>query len=111
MAIDPVFKIECDLTPGGIFRLFAKSEESEGVMTGTFREIVINEKLVYSWNWEGSPETTTVTVEFITENQGTQVVISQVGFQSMESHELHDQGWVRYFNGLELKILNQNSNH
>ncbi|MEP1097015.1 MAG: SRPBCC domain-containing protein [Cyclobacteriaceae bacterium] len=104
MTIDPVTKIECDPVVGGELKLYSKSEYGDGVMSGKFALVEPGEKLMYSWHWEGSEETTQVNVQFLKIEEGTEVQIVHSGFISNESKEMHDSGWDHYFRSLEDKI-------
>jgi uncharacterized protein YndB with AHSA1/START domain len=68
---------EIDLRPGGRYRLVMQPADGEALLlTGTFREIVPPQRLVYTWRWEiGVPdlEDSVVTVEFREVDGGTEV--------------------------------------
>jgi uncharacterized protein YndB with AHSA1/START domain len=59
---------EVDLRPGGAYRLVMQPADGDPLLlTGTFREVVPPERLVYTWRWEvGVPDLqdSLVTVEF-----------------------------------------------
>ena len=52
----PTLRAEADLRPGGrfsvVFRLLDGNEYSP---TGVYREVVPETKLVFTWEWPGSP--------------------------------------------------------
>lgn len=106
MAIAPVTKIECNPVVGGIFKLFAESDEAVGIMIGVFEEVTPSEKLKYSWQWEGSEEKSVVKVQFIEEKGHTLVQLEHSGFVTQESKDAHDAGWDSYINGLIRNITN-----
>src|ERR1700734_708126 len=63
---------------------------------GTYRVIDPPRKLVYTWRWEGGPETDTlVTVD------STEVTITHDQFLDVETRNKHNEGWSGCFNRLE----------
>lgn len=97
---------EGDLHPGGAWR--AEMISPEGVrfkLGGVYREIVPNERLVFTHSWEEdngsrSPETI-VTVRFEDHPEGTRMSFEQSGFGSVESRDGHSGGWTECFGKLE----------
>ena len=73
---------EVDLRIGGVYRLGYQvpGVAGEHVVAGTYREIVANEKLVFTWQWESHPdfqgEETLVTVEFDEVDGQTEVTLT-----------------------------------
>ena len=70
---------EVDLRPGGRYRLVMQPPGGEALLlTGTFREVVPPERLVYTWRWEvGVPDApeSLVTVRFVDRGGETEVVL------------------------------------
>ena len=64
---------EFDARTGGRYRIVAKSPDgNEHDVRGVFREVIPDEKLVYTWAWHSMPERKSlVTVEFKHEGTGT----------------------------------------
>ena len=104
--VDPVFKIESQPEVGGHYILHTAMGDSELIMNGKFIEVLPNERLTYSWNWQGSPETTTVEVRFSDQDEGAKLELEHRGFQSEESLNMHDQGWDSYLKGLTQILSN-----
>ena len=105
--IAPVTSIKSDPKVGGKYILYVGEGEQQHQMTGVFKQFVRGEKLEYSWNWQGTDEVTTVTVDFQESADGsTLVTLSHQGFQSEESKSIHDQGWDSYVSGLS-KLLDE----
>ncbi len=107
MTIEPVVKIEIDAKPGGQFILHAQSGDDTHLMEGTILEIIPEKMLRYSWQWQGDPESTTVTVTFDAEGKGCLLEINHQGFLSQESLERHQSGWGYYVAELERLIRNK----
>ena len=84
-----------DVRVGGKFKITMKGESDAPVAVGEYKEVVPSQRLAFTWNWEGSPETPTlVTVTFKDVTGGTEVVLVHEGFASKESCEGHRQGWL-----------------
>lgn len=71
---------------------------------GTYQEIVPDEKLVFTWRWDGAEAAghmlVTVTLDE-TPDGGTNMRLFHESFPSEESREQHDQGWTGSFARLE----------
>lgn len=80
-----------DLRVGGEFR-FSSPKMQMGV-SGTFREVVADSRLVYTWAWDGDDRETLVTVEFADVSEGTRVTLVHERFDSAEERDQHAQGW------------------
>lgn len=106
MVIEPITKIICDPVIGGVLELYSESSSHNSVMKGVFKEIILYEKLVYTWYWEGSEEETIVNVKFQSRDDKTIVKIEHSGFLTEESKKMHNTGWDSYFSGLIDKIKN-----
>ncbi|MEP4094474.1 SRPBCC family protein [Reichenbachiella sp.] len=104
MTIPPVTKIESNPVLRGVFKLWAESPEAVGIMTGIFEDVICNEKLKYTWQWEGSEEESLVSVEFEQDGNQTTIHLEHSGFLSQESKDAHDVGWDSYVDGLVAKI-------
>lgn len=81
--------------------MHSRSPQGAARMVGKFMDLVPNEKIVYTWHWEGSDEDTLITVTFTEQDGITHVHIGHEGFQTQESLDMHDAGWDAYFEALE----------
>ena len=108
--VPPVTSIESDPKVGGKYILYVGDGEQQHQMIGVFKQLVWGDKLEYSWNWQGTDEVTTVTVDFQKSDDGsTLVTLSHQGFQTEESKSIHDQGWDSYLSGLS-KLIDEKDN-
>lgn len=86
-----------DVRIGGHYRIGIRSPEGvEHVMSGRYREVQPNERLVFSFAWEmdGRPgPETLVTVTFTAQGKGTRLVFRQAFFSSVQERDSHQQGW------------------
>jgi uncharacterized protein YndB with AHSA1/START domain len=95
---------EIDLRVGGRFRFALKPAEGPVFhVRGTYLEIKPPEKLVFTWQWEGTgndgPEST-VTVEFVDRGKETDLVLTHRQLWSQEAIDSHRMGWEGSFEKL-----------
>jgi len=87
-----------DLRAGGKWRACMVTPQGEKLwLHGVYREVVPNEKLVFTHTWEegeGAPgHETLLTVRFSDLGRKTKVVLTQTGFDSAASRDGHRGGW------------------
>lgn len=86
--------VEFDVRVGGKYKIIMKGESDAPVVVGEYKEVVPSQKLMFTWQWEGSPNPPTlVTVTFKDIAGGTEVVLVHEGFAMAEYTESHLQGW------------------
>jgi uncharacterized protein YndB with AHSA1/START domain len=90
-----VADITMDVRVGGRYRFIMHSPDGETHRVGgTFLEIVPNNRLVYTWAWESTPERESlVTVEFKPSGPGTEVLVTHQRFFDSDARDRHSQGW------------------
>jgi uncharacterized protein YndB with AHSA1/START domain len=70
---------------------------SAAAIHGRFLEVHRPQRLVYTWRWEGpfedTPETR-VTVEFLSIDVGTEVVLVHENFGDVRLWQRHRSGWI-----------------
>jgi uncharacterized protein YndB with AHSA1/START domain len=100
---------EVDLRVGGAFRIAMKhvTKGVEHTAYGTYREIVPNERLVFSFAWEEDPtkEETLITIEFRDAADGTEMNFKHDLFSTTKLRDEHGAGWALCFERME-KTLN-----
>jgi uncharacterized protein YndB with AHSA1/START domain len=72
------------------------------VLSGQYKEIVPNEKLVFTWKWENDEvefPATTVTIDFIDNGDSTEVVVTHTELPSEEAAKNHNHGWTSSLEG------------
>ena len=89
---------EVDLETGGKYRLgmFDPNTNQTFICYGEFKEIVIPERLVYTWSWEPPAMDvgeTLVTVEFVEKGDSTELILTHERFPSAEAAAKHNEGW------------------
>ena len=73
-------------------------------MVGKYLEVTPPELLSFTWAWEMEDQVgpePIVRIEFIAEDRGTRLMVSHTGFDSADSRDGHNQGWVPSFDSLE----------
>lgn len=87
--------VECDLRVGGSYRwvMVAPSGEEHNV-GGIYRELVPNEKLVFTWAWKSMPERESlVTVLLKPDGDGTLLTLTHEQFFDEDARDRHNAGW------------------
>jgi len=96
---------EIDAQPGGNLRLRMPGGE---VASGRFVEVIPNERLVFTWGWEGdappvTPGSTTVVIELEPDELGTLLRLTHSNLDLPPVAEHHRQGWDRYLERLRVR--------
>jgi uncharacterized protein YndB with AHSA1/START domain len=69
---------------------------------GTIREVVPNQKLVYTWAWHSMPERESlVTVEFKPHGDGTMLTLRHEQLFDEATRDRHQHGWSGALDKLE----------
>jgi uncharacterized protein YndB with AHSA1/START domain len=88
---------EVDLREGGAYRLVIEAAGAPRMeLGGIFQEIDPPARLVYTWRWIAGwtdPSDMLVTVEFIDRDGGTDLILTQHGFDTDERPASYDAGW------------------
>ena len=99
-------KAELDVRVGGRFRasftgcMDGNSEYHE--VGGVYREVVPNEKLVFTWHWKTTPERESlVTVTLKPDGDGTMLTLLHEMFFDEEARDRHGKGWTGTLDKLE----------
>jgi len=93
---------ELDFRPGGAWRACIVSDAyGENWMSGHYREIEKDKRIVFTFAWEGGRDQpgveTLVTVTFAEQDGRTVQTFHQVPFRSVESRDSHVGGWNECF--------------
>lgn len=84
-----------NVSVGGEYRFVMQNAEGEQfIVGGQYLEVVDNEKLVFSWQWEGSDNVTHVTVLFSKVDDGRSALeLVHSEFEDQDACDKHNQGW------------------
>jgi uncharacterized protein YndB with AHSA1/START domain len=96
---------EFNVREGGTWRATMRSPEgSDHFISGIFKEIIDQERLVFTWGWtiDGKrSHESTVTITFDDVKAGTKVRLHQALLTSTADREGHHQGWTSTFENLD----------
>jgi uncharacterized protein YndB with AHSA1/START domain len=87
---------ETDARAGGRYRVVVRSlEGEEHDVSGTYREVVADRKLVFTWAWRTTPERESlVTVELARDGEGTLLTLTHEQFFDEAARDRHRAGWA-----------------
>jgi uncharacterized protein YndB with AHSA1/START domain len=98
-----IAEVDMDARVGGRYRIQMKEPDGNMHITGgEYTEVVENERLTYTWQWEGSDEETLVTVDFHgSESDQTNITVTHSRFSTAALRDDHEQGWTSCIAQLE----------
>jgi uncharacterized protein YndB with AHSA1/START domain len=92
----------CDLRVGGRYAIKMVMSDDEHNVGGVYREVVPNEKLVFTWAWRSTPERESlVTVTFKRDGDGTLMTLLHEQFFDEAARDRHNTGWTGTMDKLE----------
>ena len=101
---EPVSAAELDVRVGGRFRIvFGGPDGRAHECAGTYKEVVPNRKLVFTWSW---PNTTpdrvsVVTIEFRRAHNGTDLIFKHEQLFDEKARDDHKRGWTGALSNLD----------
>ena len=95
---DPSWSIplaEADVRVGGRYRILMQDTQGgEFDLTGAYREVVPNRRLVMTWGWKNQPgHESLVTVTLRPAGKGTELELRHERYIDMEGEASHQEGW------------------
>jgi uncharacterized protein YndB with AHSA1/START domain len=95
-------KAEIDLRVGGHYRIGFNANGEYHEVGGVYREVVPNERLVFSWAWHSTPERESlVSISIKSEGSGTLLTFHHEQFADATARDNHERGWTELFGKLE----------
>ncbi|MGB7257300.1 MAG: SRPBCC family protein [Pseudolabrys sp.] len=87
---------EADPRKGGRYRWVMKGPDGEEHdVSGVYREVIPNEKLVFTWAWKTTPERESmVTLTFKPDGDGTLFTLTHEQFFDEDARDRHNVGWT-----------------
>ncbi len=87
--------VEADVRVGGHYRILMKDTKGQEFdLTGVYREVVPNSRLVMTWGWRNQPgHESLVTVTLRRAGKGTELVLRHERYIDMENEATHQEGW------------------
>jgi len=94
---------ETDVRVGGRYRIAMRAPDGEiHDVSGVYREVVPNEKLVFTWAWRSTPERESlVTVQLKPDGEGTLLTLLHEQFFDEPARDRHQVGWAGTLDKLE----------
>jgi uncharacterized protein YndB with AHSA1/START domain len=89
-------RAECDVRTGGHYRfVMVGNNGEEHDVSGVYREVTPNEKLVFTWAWKSTPERESlVTLTFKRDGAGTIMTLLHEKFFDEDARDRHNYGWT-----------------
>ena len=98
-----------DVTVGGRYRNPMIAPNDEHNVSGVYREIVPNRKLVFTWAWRSTPERESlVTVTFNPDSDGTLMTLHHEQFFDEAARDNHEKGWTVIMDRLDTLFASGN---
>jgi predicted enzyme related to lactoylglutathione lyase len=92
---------EADVRVGGRYHVRMVVPGDEHNVSGVYREVVPNEKLVFTWAWRSTPERESlVTVHLKPDGTGTLMTFTHEQFFDEKARDDHEKGWLGTFTKL-----------
>lgn len=94
---------ECDARVGGRYRWLMRTPSGEEHdVSGVYREVVPDEKLVFTWAWKTTPERESlVTVLLKPDGDGTLLTMTHEQFFDENARDQHQHGWTGALDKME----------
>jgi uncharacterized protein YndB with AHSA1/START domain len=95
-------KAEIDLRVGGRYRIGFDAKGTYNQVGGIYREVVPNQRLVFTWAWHSTPERESlVTISIKPEGDGTLLTFHHAQFADVTARDNHERGWTELLAKLE----------
>jgi uncharacterized protein YndB with AHSA1/START domain len=100
---------EADVRTGGRYTVIFQTEDGEEHhVSGVYREVVPNRRLVFTWAWRSTPERESlVTIVFKAVDSGTELDFRHEQFFDEAARDGHRRGWSAALDKLEAYLRNQ----
>ena len=94
---------ELDVRSGGRYRIsFTRDDGEYFEAGGIYREVVPNERLVFTWAWHSTPERESlVTITLKPDSAGTLMIFHHAQFFDETARDNHQRGWTSFFEKLD----------
>ena len=95
-------KAEIDLRVGGSYRISFDANGQYNQVAGVYREVVPNQRLVFTWAWHSTPERESlVTISIKPEGSGSLITFHHAQFVDAKARDNHERGWTEFLGKLE----------
>jgi uncharacterized protein YndB with AHSA1/START domain len=96
-------RADMDVRVGGRYRMRFKTVDGEShEVGGEYKEVIANERLVFSWAWHSTPERESlVTITLKADGDGTLLTLHHERFFDQKARDGHNRGWTGTLEKLE----------
>jgi uncharacterized protein YndB with AHSA1/START domain len=96
-------RAQMDVRPGGRYQFKFKTDDGDShQVSGVYREVVPNARLVFSWAWQSTPERESlVTVTVAADGDGSVLTLQHEQFFDQAAADGHKRGWTGTLEKLE----------
>ncbi len=100
-------KAELDVRVGGKFRVSFDDVNGEyHEVGGTYREVVPDQRLQFTWAWHSTPERESlVTITIVPDGQGSMLTLLHEQFFDQKAADGHKHGWTGTLDKLEAMFV------
>jgi uncharacterized protein YndB with AHSA1/START domain len=101
--IDGSVRAVADVRQGGRYQIgFTTDDGEHHQVSGTYREVVPDTRLVFTWAWQSTPERQSlVTITLAAEGDGTLLTLHHEQFFDDKARDGHARGWSGALDRLE----------
>jgi uncharacterized protein YndB with AHSA1/START domain len=93
---------DIDARIGGRFRVSFSTDDEYYEVGGVYREVIPNERLVFSWAWHSTPERESqITVSLKPDGDGTLLTLFHEQLFDQAARDGHERGWIASLDRLE----------
>lgn len=96
--------VSTDPKPGGQFHIEMKSPQGSYPHDGVYKEIIPNQKIVFTWNSKAVTDTL-VTISLREVEGGTEVTLKHEFMPNEEMKKNHTRGWIQILANLENIVI------
>lgn len=99
----PVTRAETDVRVGGRYTIAFEGDDGEShQVSGVYREVVPNERIVFTWAWRTTPERESqVTILIKPDGDGSILTLTHEQFFDQPARDRHRNGWTGTLDKLE----------
>ena len=96
-------RAQVDVRPGGRYHMSFKTDDGERHnVSGVYREVVPDSRLVFTWAWHSTPERESlVTITIIPDGDGSLLTLHHEQFFDQKARDGHERGWTGTLDKLE----------
>ncbi len=88
-------EVLADVRPGGRYKIvLQEANGQQHIVIGEYRDVVPNERLAFTWQWEGSEAVTLVEIAFkAIDANHTELSLMHTQFDTADARDMHGKGW------------------